>query len=595
MGQPNIDTDGAQGQSSLAKRLIRGCVLSVADAAQHDLSSSSYFELLGLAMKSRGFSIYLLKPGFDESNALVEEHTLDEDVAASALPEGASLYVLDSDPYPPWWKSYFEIEASLTQVSKGALVFLPVGERQFVLSFGHVSHYLRDTSYEYDFGLKVTLNSVDARELRGTDSLDPGVGRRQRTQLPIGSDLTLFEFDRDSSILRRLTGKVKSEYKELFKHATGASNLRISSGVQSGQLIELCEDLLKLYESSDYQTTFPDIQNIAPIRDPELVEKLNGLLVASLQKRDDALALVVPDLINYDDEIYASFRGAGPALIYDDIFIGRYYEYLESHDIEAKDLDLPIIKKHKLVLTTEDGSPRDAHTIFKSLIFDAQMDGGSYHLCEGNWYRVEPQYVARLAKLLDPLCSEIELPPYTHSSEGAYNNAVAADDAKFVCLDETNISPAGHTAIEPCDLYSADAGYAVFTHLKVSTLSSKLSHLFNQGTNSIEVLRSEEEARTKLAALIEERASAECKDALLSALKGSSYSVRFVMITHKDPSKKSLNLPLFSRISLMRNMRALQIRGVRAAFGFVKDDAKKKSGTKKARSSGKKAKPGSEA
>lgn len=92
------------------------------------------------------------------------------------------------------------------------MVFLPIKHRCFALSFGHVSHNLKDVSYEYDFGLKVTLNCVDPNELRSTNSLDPSVGRRQRTQLPVGSDLTLFDFDRDTSILRRLTGKVKQAH-----------------------------------------------------------------------------------------------------------------------------------------------------------------------------------------------------------------------------------------------------------------------------------------------------------------------------------------------------------------------------------------------
>jgi uncharacterized protein (TIGR04141 family) len=189
-----------------------------------------------------------------------------------------------------------------------------------------------------------------------------------------------------------------------------------------------------------------------------LVEKLNDALVASLRKKEDALALVVPDLINYDDEIYACFRGAGASLIYDDIFIDRYYEYLESHDLDVKDIDFTILKKHKLLLTTEDGSPKDGHTIFKSLIFDVQLEGASYHLCEGNWYRVEKEYVARIRNFLDPLCVKIGLPPYKHSSEGAYNESVAAADSDFVCLDETNISPKGQSAVEPCDLYSVKDG-----------------------------------------------------------------------------------------------------------------------------------------
>lgn len=36
-------------------------------------------------------------------------------------------------------------------------------------------------------------------------------------------------------------------------------------------------------------------------------------------------------------------------------------------------------------------------------------------------------------------------------------------------------------------------------------------------------------------------------------------SIVFGIVTRKDPAGRSLNLPLFSRISLMRGMKALQL------------------------------------
>ena len=108
--------------------------------------------------KSRSFSIYLLKQGFDASNALKDDHRLDDEVGAANLPIGATLFVLDNRPNEPWWKGYFGVQKNLNQVSKGALIFLPVKQRCFTLSFGHVYHNLKDESYEYDFGLRVTLN-----------------------------------------------------------------------------------------------------------------------------------------------------------------------------------------------------------------------------------------------------------------------------------------------------------------------------------------------------------------------------------------------------------------------------------------------------
>jgi uncharacterized protein (TIGR04141 family) len=117
------------------------------------------------------------------------------------------LFILDGTPQPPWWKSYFGVQRDLLQTSKGALVFLPVEGRVLALAFGHVAHNLKDESYEYDFGIKVTLNCVDPKKLKNTDTLEPGSARRQRTQRAIETELTYFDFDYDSAVLKSITGK----------------------------------------------------------------------------------------------------------------------------------------------------------------------------------------------------------------------------------------------------------------------------------------------------------------------------------------------------------------------------------------------------
>lgn len=536
--------------------------------------------------KSHSFSIYLLKQGFDASNALRDDHTLDEDISAQGLPEGATLYVLDSEPRSPWWRAYFGIEKNLTQMNKGALVFLPVGEHCFALSFGHVSHNLIESSFEYDFGLRVTLNSLDPHKLKSTDTLDPGAAKRQRTQLPIESELTLFDFDRDSTILRSLTGKVRDEHKELFRHATGSSNLRISSDVAADGLLDLCEKLLGLYQSDHYKTAFPDIQNIVPVRDPAQVEALNGRLLEAFRGRNPDLNITVPEIINYNDNLYVAFAGAGRSLVYDDVYVGRYYDYLGGHEIDLATMEIEDLRRHALVLTDEDGNSRDRYSIFKSLVFDTTLAGAqdeTFHLCEGNWYRVDNSYIARLSAYLDPLCADSDLPPYDHASEGEYNTSVAAADATIACLDTRNISPEGQSAVEPCDLFTVRDGVAVFYHVKVSTLSAQLSHLFNQGVNAIELIRLDPRAIDKLEALIREALSGGDPNALVALVRDRKYRVVFGIVTRKDPAGRSLNLPLFSRISLMRGMKSLQLMNVPGSVMFIADQAAAAEGRKKKR------------
>ncbi|MCX8570844.1 DUF6119 family protein [Aminobacter sp. MET-1] len=536
--------------------------------------------------KSRGFSIYLLKEDYDAANALREDHALADNVRAQGLPENASLFVLDSAPRPPWWKAYFTIEAELTQVTKGALIFLPVGGRCFALSFGHVSHSLVDSSYEYDFGLRVTLNSLDPRKLKSTDTLDPGAAKRQRTQLPIESELTLFDFDRDSTILRSLTGKVRDEHKDLFRHATGASNLRISTDVEADELPDLCVKLLALYQSDAYKAAFPEIQNIVPVRDPAQIEALNGRLLEAFRARDPDLNLTVPEIINYSDNVYVTFAGAGRSLVYDDVYIGRYFAYLDEHEVDFNEMGIDDLRRHALILTDEDGNSRDRYSIYKSLVFDTTLDGAegeTFHLCEGNWYRIENAYIARLSDYLDPLFAPSDLPAYTHASEGEYNAAVAAADAAIVCLDTQNISPDGQTVVEPCDLLTVRDGVAAFYHVKVSTLSAQLSHLFNQGVNAIELMRLESQAVDKLETLVRTLLAGGDPDALVALVRDRKYRVVFGIVTRKDPAGRSLNLPLFSRISLMRGMKALQLMDVPGSVVFIADQAVAADGRKKKR------------
>jgi uncharacterized protein (TIGR04141 family) len=145
------------------------------------------------------------------------------------------------------------------------------------------------------------------------------------------------------------------------------------------------------------------------------------------------------------------------------------------------------------------------------------------------------------------------------------------------------LAPAGQTQVEPCDLYAANDGHANFSHIKISSFSSELSHLFNQGTNAIELLKLDGDAVTRLKALITEKRAGRPMDGLLEPLDEQKFRVAFGIVTHKDKEQKSDNFPLFSRISLMRNMKALQLMGVGGSYGFIEDQTPRKQGKKKAR------------
>jgi uncharacterized protein (TIGR04141 family) len=290
--------------------------------------------------------------------------------------------------------------------------------------------------------------------------------------------------------------------------------------------------------------------------------------------------LAVPDLLDYshdNDSLYARFTNAGRSLLYPDVSIEHYYEHLTGAGISFAALTVDQLKAHRLSLTNEYGDVRSSYTIFKSLLFDTSTgkSGRTYYLNEGHWYEVDSSYVEGLQARLDPHWVDLPfLGDCSHDLEGDYNAAVG-DRAGFVCLDKTNVSPKGQTSIEPCDIYTVTDGKATLIHVKISTGSSLLSHLFNQGTNSVELLKSEDNAPERLIARIRDRAN-ETTDvgALIAPVRTGNYAVVFAIITRKDAAGKSLNLPLFSRISLARNVKALhRVMNVPVSFGFIKHTA----------------------
>lgn len=432
-------------------------------------------------MKSRTFSIYLLKNNYSADNALKKDNPLTNSVQATKLPPGARMYLLNSIPYPPWWKDYWGIVENIEQSLKGAIAFIPSGNRFFALTFGHTYHYLKEDAYEYDFGLKITLNSIDPNKLKSTDTLNPENFRRQRTQSPTGSDITFFDFDRDSSIIRHLTGKVKREFKDIFSNTTGASSLTVSIKKTPCDIPSFLSQLLDLYTKDDYKQAFPSIHNIVPLHDPIIIKKLNEKIIEAFIDRRMYLVLSIPDIIDYDIALNVYFSGAGQkqSKIYPDVYIDDYREYLKSNS--KINVTIEDLKKHSMNLCDEDGKPHKSYSVYKSLLFDCNLDNEYFHLCEGNWYKIDSSYIAELHKILDPYFYEDKLlPDYKHNSENDYNTTTAKDNKHFICLDKTNISPTKQTDIEPCDLLTIDdeTKSATFYHVKLSTRSSTLSHLF---------------------------------------------------------------------------------------------------------------------
>src|SRR5258708_21398582 len=118
-------------------------------------------------------TIYLLKQDFKEAQYLrTPVAAIQYSVKLSDALNG-SLYVPPAKQGHPKWYSLVnpavEDLPNITTKSASALLIVPIKQATFAISFGYGRKLLAPGSWEEDFGLKVTLNSVDKHRIRSLD------------------------------------------------------------------------------------------------------------------------------------------------------------------------------------------------------------------------------------------------------------------------------------------------------------------------------------------------------------------------------------------------------------------------------------------
>lgn len=91
-------------------------------------------------------------------------------------------------------------------------------------------------------------------------------------------------------------------------------------------------------------------------------------------------------------------------------------------------------------------------------------------------------------------------------------------------------------------------------------------------------MRSEPVALANMKALVSHGLPDAEKQALVAPLTNDKFRVVFGIVTHKNKDRKSDNLPLFSRISLMRCMKEFKRMGIAAEYCFIPDLSPKNDG-----------------
>jgi uncharacterized protein (TIGR04141 family) len=514
-------------------------------------------------------SIYLAKSGIgcDVSKAINLEKSKPP-IAMEVQGVEATLYVKKEPPKPPppWTKLFTDHQDLPEDIfggrkSVGAALVIRLEENLFVLTFGTGFHLLKNEAVERDFGLRVTLNSVDPDKLRSLDKASYDHNPlNSRTQSSI--DLGVFDLDVDSEMdmLYAVTGV--STVPIFGSHVTGRDALTLVLEINLNGLKEILTECLSRYKTS-LPKDFEWVENIQRVKDKELHEVLDLELDDILAKGEfKNMWLGEPEIIDWESQIGYSFdlyqkTPRHVVLIIDDLVqyfndksISLTSENLRNQTIHINDNEYNSIKKW---------------SAYRCLYAEVSTESEHYILRNGQWYIVNTDFVDSVDKFLEGFDAyDFEFPTYSHDREEDYNEFVSSSYGNIELMDKKFVKIGGpHDKLEFCDLIKDSSE---FIHVKYYRSSATLSHLFSQGFVASEAFVGDVDFRKRLNDKLPNTSKLSCTD---SRPDPSAYKIIYAIATNKDMPKE---LPFFSKVTLKNALKTLKTLNFSVSISAIKVD-----------------------
>jgi len=497
-----------------------------------------------------------------------------------------TLYYDDSHIFEPSWvKKFFNTSFDNSKkqdidqdeknklklynaVSKAILMVENLG-RIFAVTFGYGRTLLNLGVWEERFGLKITLNAVDVNNIRHIEKKDmstvPKDTKEQLSRAGVPSD---FGIDIEQDMIQSITGKSKDE--TFGKSVTGKDALNVSVKVDLSNIKEFLKKCYEKYLSDDYKKDFGWIDQIAEVKDINLIEKLNGKLIENIKNNKvEKTWMAVPEIIDWADVLGFSYKGSIRNIsLKDDIYLSDFIDSLPEENRNNLSIDI-LRRKNIFCFGAQSEQIKYQWSAFNCLYCEVKnnTDEKTYLLNNGKWYEVENNFSIQVNTDYITLRNQersFTLPSYKHENENEYNKKIAENNNQFYCMDRKNISfGGGYSKIEFCDLLTNNKK---IIHVKRYGGSSVLSHLFSQGIVSGELFIADKDFRKKVNEKLPESHRI---DNIEDRPIASDYEVIFAIISSFD---SDLDIPFFSKVNLRSAKCRLEAFGYKVSLQKIKSE-----------------------
>ncbi|MBQ9620099.1 MAG: TIGR04141 family sporadically distributed protein [Neisseriaceae bacterium] len=481
-----------------------------------------------------------------------------------------NLYYLHSNiSEPSWLDSFFGNtidKKPFRNATSKAVLLIPVqvdenNKRYFAITFGYGASLLNKSAIEERFGLKTVLNSVSANSIRRIAMTEvAGNARKSNEQMPKQSTISDFSLDIERDLLNGITA-VSDKKNSTFSGMTitGTDSLNVSTNRDVSSIREFLLDIYKVYSQDTYKNNFPWIDHIAPVKDKTLKDKLDSKLIEIINAKEETIWMAVPSVIEWEN--IQGFKYHGDRNTYPDILIEKVLDSFKKPLMHADQLR----KKNISVISNLNDEKTDGWTAYKCLYGDIKLDDSQYCINSGEWYKVDADYVKKINEDYSATSvSDIPFPYFqVGENEKDYNKRLANSNAtEFILMDREIIKHGGASSgFELCDVLSRNGK---FIHVKQYSSSATLSHLFNQGLTTAELVKSDKDFVAKANNQIAKQCTGK-QDFTLT--QNHPQVVVFAIISNKHD--KIPNIPFFSKITFCNIKKRLEMMGINVEIRFV--------------------------
>jgi uncharacterized protein (TIGR04141 family) len=340
---------------------------------------------------------------------LNDEHTVHSYELDPTIGFEGMFYAKATSLRKPGWSDFVD-EVTGTEVaeignkSSSAVLFVRSDDDLYAVTFGYGRYLLDIFLFEYDFGIKTALNTLNHEGLRSVDTHtieDQPV--QKKSQAARESDASVFGIDISKDILRSVTGSPKVGVN--LKNISGGDGM-YSFGIEMvpEDLSEILKTISAYYLNDDYKSEFSWVDNVRRLKVKARIEELDSCLLEAISEKDPSVVITLPEIEKWDRILGFSFTRSKKDLS-PTITTESYFDNFPSENISVD-----LIKRDRLFFFDVDDN-EFSHQIYKCLYWEKTEGEKTNVFFGGMWYEIDNSFMSRINAILENIdTSELAFP-----------------------------------------------------------------------------------------------------------------------------------------------------------------------------------------